>query len=298
MDEVTTNRSTLYAKMSCVMGNLERLPKNGFNQHFKYSFVTDADVVDAVRTAMSAEGLALFVSMDSVQQEGKRTTANFTITFADGESGATMSVHWTGEANDTQDKGIAKAATSAVKYALLKAFLISTGDDPDSDNDGPEEQEHKKKPVANRIPTAKKKPVPKKSAPKKPKPNNERGPMAVKVYLLSEAVKLKQRPLNSDDVSRIVPLLNGILGGEDARKAWLKWTYDIDSSKDLTGAQKDVLWEILKPTYDDKKWVPTGDKGLRLAEKMKVMYRESLKDAIKDNVQQMQGSPPEELGNM
>ena len=284
MDEVTTNQNTLFAKMARVMGKLEWLPKNGFNKHFKYAFVTDADVVDAVRTAMSAEGLALFVSMDSVQQEGKHTIASFTITFADGESGATKSIHWVGEANDTQDKGLAKAATSAIKYALLKTFLISTGDDPDSDNDGPVEGEQapKKKSVPKKKPISKKNPVP-------IQPNQERGPKAVKIWLLAEALKLKQRPLNDEDIKQLAPLLNGILGGDDARKAWLKWTFNIDSIKELTGAQKDILWKTMKPTYEDKKWIPTGDKGLRLAEKIKVMHKQALLD---------KGSPPEELGNM
>jgi hypothetical protein len=123
--------------MARVMGRLERIPKRGFNPHFKYEFVTDSDVLDAVRTAMAAEGMCLFVSMDGLQQDDKRTVANFKFTFADGESGQAMTVNWIGEAIDTQDKGIAKAATSALKYCLLKTFLMSTGDDPDSDSDGP-----------------------------------------------------------------------------------------------------------------------------------------------------------------
>ena len=130
--------SGLYAKMAAVMGRLERIPKRGFNQHFKYEFVTDSDVLDAVRIAMAAEGVCLFVSMTGVQQQDKRTIINFQFTFADGESGQSMPVAWVGEAIDTQDKGIAKAATSALKYCLLKTFLISTGDEPDTDSDGPQ----------------------------------------------------------------------------------------------------------------------------------------------------------------
>jgi len=102
-----------------------------------YNFVTGADVLDAVRAAMSAEGLCLFISMGEVKKEIKRTVIDFQFTFADGASGQSMSVNWVGEAIDTQDKGIAKAATSALKYCLLKTFLIATGDESDSDNDGP-----------------------------------------------------------------------------------------------------------------------------------------------------------------
>ena len=126
----------LYAKMARVMGRLERIPKNGFNKHFKYYFVTDADVLDAVRKAMAAENICLFTSMESVHQEGKKTVIHSKLTFADGDSGQEKSILWTGEAMDTQDKGIAKASTSALKYCLLKTFLISTGDEPDADQSG------------------------------------------------------------------------------------------------------------------------------------------------------------------
>lgn len=135
----------LMAKMSRVMGKLERLPKRGFNAHFKYKFVTDADVLDAVRVAMAEEGLCLFVSMPNMRQENKRTTVNLSLTFADGESGQSMTINWIGEANDTQDKGLSKAATSALKYALLKTFLIATGDDPDPDGGAPKAPTTKRK---------------------------------------------------------------------------------------------------------------------------------------------------------
>ena len=130
--------SGLYGRMAAVMGRLERIPKRGFNQHFKYEFVTDSDVLDTVRMAMAAEGVCLFVSMTGVQQDNKRTIVNLQFTFADGESGQSVTVAWVGEAMDTQDKGIAKAATSALKYCLLKTFLISTGDEPDTDSDAPQ----------------------------------------------------------------------------------------------------------------------------------------------------------------
>ena len=130
--------SGLYAKMAAVMGRLERIPKRGLNKHFGYAFVTDSDVLDAVRVAMAAEGVCLFMSMTGIQQQDKRTIVNFQVTFADSGSGEREDVAWVGEAMDTQDKGIAKAATSALKYCLLKTFLISTGDEPDTDSDGPQ----------------------------------------------------------------------------------------------------------------------------------------------------------------
>ena len=128
--------ASLYKKMAAVMASLQRIPKRGFNQHFKYEYVTDSDVMDAVRLAMGAAGLGFFNNLIDMEQDSKRTQVTVDATFADGDTGATMTVTWVGEALDTQDKGINKALTGAVKYGLLKTFLISTGeDDPDSDGD-------------------------------------------------------------------------------------------------------------------------------------------------------------------
>ena len=127
-----TEQVGLYAKMVKVMEKMGRVPKRGHNDHFHYDFVTDADVLDAVRAAMVSEKIALFVSFDGAERQDKGVTVGkFVLTFVDAETGQTHSVNWIGEGQDTQDKGSAKAATSAVKYALLKTFLISTGDDTD-----------------------------------------------------------------------------------------------------------------------------------------------------------------------
>ena len=132
-------QASLFAKLARVMGKLKKLPKTGYNSHFKYKFVTDGDVSDAVRAALASEGVAFFASLQLLEQEAKKTRAQFIFTFADGETGATWSCNWTGEAIDTQDKGIAKAATSALKYFLLKTFVLSAGDpEDDSDNGKPE----------------------------------------------------------------------------------------------------------------------------------------------------------------
>lgn len=131
--ESVVDKSTLYRKMSAVMGRLKRLPKNGYNAFHKYNYVLDADVMEAVREAMSAEGLCFFVDMGEIKVDGNKTTIRFRVEFACSETGATHMVDWIGEALDKQDKGINKAATAAIKYCLLKTFLISTGDTDDTD---------------------------------------------------------------------------------------------------------------------------------------------------------------------
>ncbi len=55
-------------------------------------------------------------------------------------TGTYIDVMAPGEGADAGDKSSPKAATGAYKYALRQTFLIETGDDPDKDASGPQEQ--------------------------------------------------------------------------------------------------------------------------------------------------------------
>jgi hypothetical protein len=144
------DQAALFAKLARVAGKIGNLEKTGTNTHFNYKFVEENAVSDTVRRLLSDEGIAFFASMDHVEINTISTPNNkggetltihavctFTFTFADGETGATFACRWHGEAKDQQDKAINKAATAALKYYLLKNFMISTGkrkDDPDTDS--------------------------------------------------------------------------------------------------------------------------------------------------------------------
>lgn len=175
-------QAELFAKLARVAAEIGNLEKTGTNTHFNYKFVEENAVSDTVRKLLSREGIAFFASMDHAEMNEYRTPNNkggetitthavctFTFTFADGETGATFACRWHGEAKDQQDKAINKAATAALKYFLLKNFMISTGkrkDDPDTDSrlDRSQRQERQQHPNAQ----------PKQqSAPQtSPKPNN------------------------------------------------------------------------------------------------------------------------------
>lgn len=126
---------TLPEKLCAIMGKMQRLPKNGFNAHFKYPFATNEDVLDYVRPLLAAEGITFAISMDDVNIEGDRVLCRFRMIFSDGSTGEVAESQWFGQAKDTSDKGVAKAATSAVKYFMLKNFLLSAGDEPEIDTD-------------------------------------------------------------------------------------------------------------------------------------------------------------------
>jgi len=126
--------ASLYRRMAEAMAQIKRLPKRGKNTHFNYEYVTDSDVLDAVRGAMGNVGIAFFNDVVDMSKDGNRTEIMLDAMFADSETGATVIVTWVGEALDSQDKGMNKALTGAVKYGLLKTFLMSTGeDDPDDE---------------------------------------------------------------------------------------------------------------------------------------------------------------------
>ena len=134
--------ASLYRRMAEAMAQLKRLPKRGKNTHFNYEYVTDSDVLDAVRGALGGAGVAFFTDVVDIERTsvttrtGETTLTELTIDamFADSETGASVTVAWMGEALDGQDKGINKALTGAVKYGLLKTLLVSTGeDDPDGE---------------------------------------------------------------------------------------------------------------------------------------------------------------------
>lgn len=116
------------------MAEIHRIPKRGRNEHFKYDYVMEADLVEAVRGLLAARHVMLVPSIKSVAKDGRLTTTLMTFTFHDGETGECLTIPWAGCGDDPADKGLAKSITGAVKYVIAKTFLIPTGDDPEADD--------------------------------------------------------------------------------------------------------------------------------------------------------------------
>jgi hypothetical protein len=133
----------LAAKLVKVMGGIGHIPKRGRNDFFGYDYATEADVADAVRTALVAEGVVMIPSIVDVRerevltrrnQKEIVTTVTLDVTFIDGDSGQTFTFQMAGAGQDGGDKGIMKAISAAMKYAQLKALSLPTGDDPEADD--------------------------------------------------------------------------------------------------------------------------------------------------------------------
>lgn len=145
-DGEVIDRSKLYAKLARVMGDITRVSKAGRNAQQNYNYATEADIADMIRDKLAANNVAFLVDMQDIEAmpltsskgtQGFHYRVRFEFTFACGDTGATVTRNWTGEAQDWGDKGISKAATLAEKYFLIKTFVMSTGeaqDDPDSDD--------------------------------------------------------------------------------------------------------------------------------------------------------------------
>ena len=154
----------IFMRMAAITSELQTVAKNlevstgGKNS---YKAVSERDILDAVKPMEEKHGVYSYpVSREVIESnlleseneyQGKvtkkttfmtriKTTYRFvnvdkpdeyieTTTFAEGI--------------DAQDKGSGKAMTYADKYALMKAYKISTGDDPDQH--GSEEQHYTKK---------------------------------------------------------------------------------------------------------------------------------------------------------
>lgn len=130
----------LAKKLVKVLGNIERVPKNGRNTFQNYEYTTQADAIEHVRPLLAEAGLALLYDCLEVQDlENARVRVKVQYTLIDCDSGESRTTVCYGEARDAdkqgrpQDKGLYKAITGANKYWLFQTFMISTGDDPEND---------------------------------------------------------------------------------------------------------------------------------------------------------------------
>jgi len=143
----------LHQRMMTVMHRIGYIPKEGRGPESQgsYAFAKVETIKDRVREECVRAGVMLHVSMDHREVQllpgtdsrgNARTTILVTVwgtlTFVNvdaPEDSHGVTIH--GQGLDTQDKAMSKATTSAVKYGLLNAFNIPTGDDPDA-TEGPE----------------------------------------------------------------------------------------------------------------------------------------------------------------
>lgn len=129
----------LVTKLAEIMAAVERVPKNGWNDHFKYHYATEADVAEALRKEMAGRNVVMFPNVKSMEFRGadKFCVLDVEWTIRDGDSPEQITFHVPGMGQDSNDKGPYKALTGSQKYALMKFFHVPTGDDPERDSEAP-----------------------------------------------------------------------------------------------------------------------------------------------------------------
>lgn len=141
-------RAKLQKKKAKVVGSIQRIAKNGWNDFHKYEYSTESDIKEGVRSLLSEAGLTLDVELISDEKEEVQTrqgkawlhTVTMEFILTDNDTGYMDVKRSKGVATDTGDKGLYKAYSGCIKYYLINNFLISTGEKENDPEYGDSEQ--------------------------------------------------------------------------------------------------------------------------------------------------------------
>ena len=124
----------IYQKIQAVMQDIQYLAKDdqvSFGTT-KYKAISEEKVTTTVRASMIKYGLVMYPETQEIMRDGQITTVNTTYRMVNTDNAdEQIMIASSGQGSDTQDKGSGKAMTYAFKYALLRTFMIPTGEDPD-----------------------------------------------------------------------------------------------------------------------------------------------------------------------
>lgn len=119
------------AKVMREVTYIQKQAKKGMN----YTIVSHDVVTAKVRPALLSAGIVYYPVRCDHTHNGNRAECGMTIRFVNiDEPSDFFDVQTFGYGVDPQDKGPGKAMSYAVKYALLKALGLETGDDADHDS--------------------------------------------------------------------------------------------------------------------------------------------------------------------
>lgn len=130
-------------KILGIMSEVGWIKKEGKNEYHKYKYAREVDVVDKLRDLfikyrVYPARVNITRTASRVEQIDNSHYASEQVTFQmalkDADSEEVLLIEAPGTGFDKSDKAVYKAITGAEKYALLKAFLIPTGDDPEASN--------------------------------------------------------------------------------------------------------------------------------------------------------------------
>lgn len=135
MTTTPDTKPNILQRINAVMKAVDYIQKEK-KAGMRYSIVSHDAVTAKVRPLMVEHGIVYYPSELRCEQVGNRTQASMSVRFVNIDDPSDfISVETAGYGIDDQDKGPGKAISYAVKYALLKAFGLESGDDPDLEQD-------------------------------------------------------------------------------------------------------------------------------------------------------------------
>lgn len=137
------DKLNLHGKIATISGHLSRIPKNGHNNFHNYDYVLEADLVEWVKYWLAAARILIYPTIrewrvEPVQGKDPRTDVLYEFHVVDGKTGESFTTDALGQGSDPRDKGSNKASTSAMKFAYMRLFNISSGEDAERDEKGDE----------------------------------------------------------------------------------------------------------------------------------------------------------------
>ena len=125
----------LHQRLHAAMGKVKYIQKDArvkLKSGASYSVITHDAVTAKVRPALLEQGVIYYPVGMHRTQDGNRTEVDLKVRFANIDDPTDyIDVPGTASAIDNEDKGPGKAVSYAVKYCLLKALGLETGEDAD-----------------------------------------------------------------------------------------------------------------------------------------------------------------------
>lgn len=124
----------IHQRLAAAMADVSYIQKER-KQGMSYTIVSHDAVTAKVRPVLLKHGIVYYPVRCEHQHSGNRAECAMTVRFVNIDKPEDFfDVPTFGYGIDQQDKGPGKAMSYAVKYALLKALGLETGDDPDTES--------------------------------------------------------------------------------------------------------------------------------------------------------------------
>lgn len=129
---------TIYDAVLEVMDEAAWVSKTGKNNHMRYDYASEVDIISVYRPAMVRAGIFIRpLTIEIIERvlAGKNHRIIAQLTYRiQGKTGVTghIDVPVLTEGVDTQDKAAAKLYTQGLKIAMLQTFCVPRGEDPDA----------------------------------------------------------------------------------------------------------------------------------------------------------------------